>query len=102
MEKSSQLEKKIDRMPSQRTYSHVTSLSLSLLKSVSETACLETGQSEQATNQFRVSGLTVLRLFRCWAHVLQLAFSSRTPSAISVLRFVMRFQLSHTSLSSQS
>jgi hypothetical protein len=59
-------------------------------------------RSEKGTHQLRVSGLMVFSRERCFAHVLQLAFSRRTPLAISLLCFVMAFQLVHTSSSVQS
>lgn len=54
------------------------------------------------TNQLSVSGLTVLSLFRCFHHVLQLAFSNLTPLATSFLCLVMFLQDFHTSSSSHS
>lgn len=55
----------------------------------------------ECTHQLSVSGLTVLSLPRCLAQVRQLAFSSRTPLAISCFFLVMTFQLDHTSSSVQ-
>jgi hypothetical protein len=56
---------------------------------------------KRETHQFSVSGLIVLSFPLCFAQVLQLAFSSLTPFAISFLRFVMTFQLDQTSSSVQ-
>lgn len=58
-------------------------------------------QGRKNTYQFRVSGLTVLRLFLCFHHVRQLAFSRRTPLAISFFCFVMLRHDLQTSSSSQ-
>lgn len=57
-------------------------------------------QSE--TDQLSVSGLIVFKFPRCLAQVRQLAFSRRTPFAISLLCLVMAFQLVQTSSSAQS
>lgn len=54
------------------------------------------------THQLSVSGEIVLSLFLCFCHVLQLAFSSLTPLAISCLCLVIDRQLAHTSSSDQS
>jgi len=56
----------------------------------------------EVAHQFSVSGEIVLRLFLCFCHVLQLAFSSRTPFAISCLCLVIDLQLAQTSSSDQS
>ncbi len=51
------------------------------------------------TNQFKVSGLMVLRLFLCFHQVRQLAFSRRTPLAISFLFLVIERHERQTSSS---
>lgn len=56
----------------------------------------------RSTHQFNVSGLIVFNLFLCFCHVLQLAFSNRTPFAISYLCLVIDLQLAQTSSSDQS
>lgn len=53
-----------------------------------------------ATYQFNVSGEIVLSLFLCFHQVRQLAFSSRTPFAISFFWRVMFLHERHTSSSS--
>lgn len=63
---------------------------------------ISTGVNHDATHQLRVSGLIVLSLFLCFHQVRQLAFSRRTPFAISFLCRVMDLQLAQTSSSCQS